>query len=704
MSSTLAKIRKQRLEKVNKLRKLGIDPYPARSNRSHTNKELIENFNKLEKNEVTVVGRVMAWREHGSLRFANIQDFTGIIQLIIKKDQILKYSKKEQRLGWKELNLIDIGDFVQAKGKLMKSKTGEISVNIIEIKILVKTIRPLPEKWEGIQDTEIKLRRRYLDMTMNRSIKELFLKKSEFWKSMREFMQKSGFTEIRTPILEPATGGADANPFVTYHDALNTDFYLRISLELPLKRAIGGGFEKVFEIGPVFRNEGIDDEHLQDYDMMEFYWAYADYSKSMKLVENLYKNMAQKCFHTLKFKIKGHNVNLDNKWEKIDYVETIHDRFRINVISADEEELRLKMKELKLDYDKASKKPRLVDTLWKEIRKDIKGPVFLINQPKFISPLAKTKVDDSNKTERYQIIIAGSELGNGYSELNDPIDQYERFTEQQKMRDLGDDEAQMLDIDFVEMLEYGMPPTSGFGVSERLFSYLVDQPIRKTVMFPQMKRELEKTTLEIYKIKKSNIGKVRHQLISKDNDIKGAQKIVKNSNFTIQKAHKLLNQYVKSKSLLNHCQMVADAMKGMADRYEQDEEIWYIAGLLHDFDYEKWPDKHPMKGKSILVKSGVPEEIINAIQGHATFTDVPRNTKMAKVLFAVDELSGFMNAVSLMRPNRFADMKIRSVMKKFKDKHFAEKINRDVIKQGADELSIELDELIKNLIEIFRDK
>jgi lysyl-tRNA synthetase class 2 len=501
MSSTLARIRGQRLNKVKQLRKLGINPYPARAERTHKNKELVDNFKKFEGKEVIVVGRIMSWREHGALRFAHLQDFSGQIQLIIKEDSLCQFDKREQRLGWKELSLLDIGDYVQAKGNLMKSKTGEISVGVKELKLLTKAIRPLPEKWEGIKDIETKLRRRYLDMTMDPKIKEVFARKALFWQYMRDFMNKEGFLEIRTPVLEHTTGGADANPFITHHDALDTDFYLRISLELPLKRAIGAGFEKVFEIGPVFRNEGIDDEHLQDYDMMEFYWAYADFRQGMDLVERLYKDVIMKTFKTLKFKIRGFNVDFSKKWEEIDYVETILDKYKIDVIKANEDEIRSKLKELKVKYEKNAQKARLVDVLWKQIRQEIAGPVFLVNQPKLVSPLAKSSQDTPGITERYQIIIAGSEMGNGYSELNDPIDQYDRFLEQQGMREAGDTEAQMLDVDFVEMLEYGMPPTSGFGVSERLFSFLVDKPIRQTVMFPQMRREFESATKEIYGLK-----------------------------------------------------------------------------------------------------------------------------------------------------------------------------------------------------------
>lgn len=498
MASTLSEIRNIRLKKVENLRKLGIDPYPSNASRTNENKELTARFPKFEGKKVTVVGRIMAWREIGSLIFAKLQDHTGTIQLMIRKEGLIPLNTKKQTLGWKELSLLDVGDFVEVTGKLIKSRTGEISVETATLRLLTKSIRPLPEKWEGLKDIEAILRKRYLEMTMNPETKALFELKSRFWSNMRKFLVGHGFLEIRTPVLEHTTGGADARPFVTHHNALDTDFYLRISLELPLKRAIGAGFERVFEIGPVFRNEGIDDEHLQDYDMMEFYMAYADYKEGMSLVAAMYKDIAATTFDTLKFTIGDFKIDLGKKWEELDYCQAIKKRFKIDVLSAEEPELKKKLDSLKVKYDRKTNKERLVDTLWKQIRREIAGPVFLINQPKFVSPLAKSQLANPEITDRYQIILAGSEMGNGYSELNDPLDQYNRFKEQQALREKGDEEAQMLDLDFVEMLEYGMPPTTGFGVSERLFSFLVNKPIRQTVMFPQMKRVTDELNNEIY--------------------------------------------------------------------------------------------------------------------------------------------------------------------------------------------------------------
>lgn len=302
-------------------------------------------------------------------------------------------------------------------------------------------------------------------------------------------MIERGFLEVETPILEVTTGGADAKPFITHHNALDLDVYLRISNgELWQKRLMAAGFEKTFEIGRQFRNEGMDSEHLQDYTQMEFYWAYADYEMGMKLVEEMYRHIAQKVFGTLSFKIKNFDIDLGKKWERYDYTETIKKYTDIDISKASLSEIEDRLQKLKVVYDKKGfNKTRATDNLWKYCRKNIAGPGFLINIPVDVSPLAKRNENNPKTVQRFQPIIAGSEVGNGYSELNDPIDQMERFMEQAKLREGGDEEAQMADGEFVEALEYGMPPTCGFGVSERLFSFLMDKPIRECQIFPLMR-------------------------------------------------------------------------------------------------------------------------------------------------------------------------------------------------------------------------
>ncbi len=498
VKSTLGQIRKERLDKIKKLAEKGIASYPSAAQKDELNQTVIDNYEKFENKELNLTGRIMSFREHGKLIFGHIQDQSGRIQLYIKADTIANTSRENQTLGFDDLNLLDVGDFVQALGTITKTQRGEISILVKELKLLSKSIRPLPEKWQGLKDKEERYRKRYLDMTMNPEVRDVFTRRSKFWGAIRDFLVSKGFIEIYIPVLEHVTGGADATPFVTHMNALDSDFYLRISQELPLKRLIGGGFEKVFEIGPRFRNEGISEEHLPEHIAMEYYWAYADYTKAMELNIEMYRYVAKEVFGTTKFTINEMEVDLSKKWETIDFVQILKKKFGVDVFKTSEEDLVRISKENKIEVGKDTNRNRLIDNLWKSIRKTIAGPAFLVNEPKFLSPLAKSKPEDSTLTERYHIVIGGSELGNGYSELNDPVDQYNRFIEQQNLREKGDMEAQMMDIDFVEMLEYAMPPTTGFGLSERVFWYLEGISGREATPFPHMRNELDENTKEIY--------------------------------------------------------------------------------------------------------------------------------------------------------------------------------------------------------------
>ena len=426
----------------------------------------------------------MTIRDMGKLCFCHLMDETGKIQIALQQDKIGKEEYK-----WFVKNL-DIGDFIGLEGEVFKTHKGEISILVKKYTLLAKAILPLPEKWHGLVDEETKLRKRYLDFIANPELKEMFYRKAIFWQATREFLQNQGFLEVETPVLETTVGGADAEPFVTHHNALDIDLYLRISMgELWQKRLMVAGFEKTFEIGRQFRNEGLSREHLQDYSQMECYWAYADYQDMMAFAEKMYKHIIKQTYGKLKFKIGEFTVDFAKKWQKIDYVETIKKEFKIDVTKASKEEIIKKLKSLKADFDHKAAKARLTDILWKQLRKKIAGPAFLINHPVEVSPLAKREPKDPEKVQRFQIVLAGSEMGNGYSELNDPIDQEARFKEQAKMREAGDLEAQMYDKEFVEALEYGMPPTAGFGFSERLFSFLENKTARECQIFPLMKPE-----------------------------------------------------------------------------------------------------------------------------------------------------------------------------------------------------------------------
>ena len=481
--------REDRLKKLEELQKLEINPYPAKVIRDYLVEEVLNNFDSLlnDKKEFYIAGRLRAKREHGNLCFANLEDTSGNIQLALSKKDLGAEAYKTF------IKLIDVSDFVQIKGTAFLTHKGEKSVFVAEWKLLTKALRPIPDAWFGLKDEEDRLRKRYLDILLNKEVKDIILKRAKFWQATRNFLLERGFIEVETPVLETMAGGADAKPFKTHHNALDLDVYLRISMgELWQKKLMVAGLEKTFEIGRQFRNEGMDAEHLQDYTQMEFYWAYADYKMGMALTEQMYKYIAQETFGTLKFKIKSFDVDLGGKWEIYDYRETVKKMTGVDVLTATEAEIIAKLEELKVEYDKKGFNiTRAIDNLWKYCRRQIAGPGFLVGTPITVSPLAKRDDNNNLVAQRFQIIIAGSEIGNGYSELNDPVDQDGRFKEQQKLKEAGDEEAQAHDHSFVEALEYGMPPTCGFGFSERLFSFLLDKPIRECQIFPLMKPKVE---------------------------------------------------------------------------------------------------------------------------------------------------------------------------------------------------------------------
>lgn len=500
--ATLKDFRDERLRKLNELKELGINPYPAQASRTHTLAEISDNFAKLEGKTVTVVGRILNIRKFGRIAFVVIRDTTGSVQLFLRADGVGPVDSEKSQVGFDQLPLLDAGDFIQASGTVIKSKTGEISIDTAALRLLTKSLRPLPNAHDGFTNKEERLRRRYIDINVNAEVKERFLRRSAFWQATRQFLIDNGFVEMSTPVLELTTGGADANPFVTHMDALDQDYYLRISHELPLKRLLGAGYEKVFDIGPRFRNENYSDEHLPEHNAMEWYWAYADWNLGMEFTEKLVRYIADKTWGKRQFTLlNGQEVALGKNgenWPRISFVEVIREQYGIDVFNTTIEQVAGKLKEHKIEVEQTDSVPRGLDKLWKKVRVTLPGPAFLVDIPTFLQPLAKTQAARPELTEQFNLILGGTEACKAYSELNDPLDQLNRFLEQQSMRDAGDDEAQMLDIDFVEMLEYGMPPACGFGFSERLFWMLEGVTAREGVIFPQLRREVDEVTKSIY--------------------------------------------------------------------------------------------------------------------------------------------------------------------------------------------------------------
>jgi len=480
--ASLEELRATRLGKLELLKKAGMQAYPAKVPRTFCLADAKKNFSEYEsaKKEVSLCGRVMAIRGQGAILFFVLDDGRATFQAVVKKDVLSK------ELFELIVQAVDIGDIISVTGTFFITQRGEQSISVASWTMATKALLPLPEKWHGLVDPDEKFRKRYLDFIMDPETREIFYKKAKFWKVTRNFLEEEGFLEVETPTLEITTGGAEATPFKTHHNDYDLDVYLRISVgELWQKRLMAGHFPKTFEIGRVYRNEGSSMEHLQEFTNMEFYWSYADYRDGMDLVIKMYRKIATEVFGTTKFNYRDHNFDLNDEWKKIDYTEEIKKQTNVDILKASDDEIRDRLDELKISYEGANRE-RLVDTLWKYCRKNIAGPAFLINHPKLVAPLAKS-VLGADTVQMFQPIIGGSEIGRGYSELNDPIDQAERFALQKKLLEGGDTEAMMADDEFVLMLEHGMPPTCGYGFGERLFAVLSNKPLREVQMFPLMK-------------------------------------------------------------------------------------------------------------------------------------------------------------------------------------------------------------------------
>jgi lysyl-tRNA synthetase class 2 len=481
--ASLEELRQVRLEKIKHLTAAGMNPFTSKVPRTHTNQTVKIDFTTLvaAAQPLSVAGRIMAIRGQGAILFVVLYDGTERLQTVFKKDVL------SADLFTLFGQAIDIGDFISVTGTAFTTERGEPSLLATSWTIATKALAPLPDKWDGLQDPDERMRKRYLDILMNADVRNTLIKHSVFWASIRRFLNSEFFMEVETPTLEITTGGAEANPFKTHLNAYDTDVFLRISVgELWQKRLMAAGFPRTFEIGRLYRNEGASPEHLQEFTNVEFYASFMEYEEGMALTERLIKKVAEDVFGTMKFTTRGHSFDLSGTWPRIEYVETVKKMTGIDVLTATEAEMKAKLDALKVRYE-GENRERLTDTLWKYCRKNIAGPAWLVNHPKLVSPLAKECPDKPGMTQRAQLILAGSEAANGFTELNDPQEQRERFMVQQHLLERGDKEAMMPDLEFVDMLEHGMPPTFGMGLGDRLFALLADKPVRETVYFPFVK-------------------------------------------------------------------------------------------------------------------------------------------------------------------------------------------------------------------------
>jgi lysyl-tRNA synthetase class 2 len=496
MDLELSDLQEQRRHKAEQLRELGTDPYAPRAQRSHTTAGAIAHFTSLEADqgagaedleEITIAGRLVSRRDMGKTVFAHLRDGHGQLQLYLRVNELGE--EPFERFN----RLADLGDFIQASGRLFRTRTGEISLRVRDFTILTKALNAPPEKWKGLKDVELRYRQRYVDLIANADVRRVFEQRSRMISAIREFLDSHGFIEVETPTLQPLYGGAAARPFTTHHNALDQIFYLRIADELYLKRLIVGGYERVYEIAKDFRNEGMDRNHQPEFTMLEWYEAYADYSTVMERAEALIVHIAQQVHNSTVFTTGGQEIDVSPPWRRMTLREAIREKSGIDYVEYPRAEDLIRVaREQGADIPTGTVWPRVVDELLKQfVRPFIVEPTILYDYPVELSPLAKRKPDDPTHAERFQIYIAGAELGNAFTELNDPIDQLERFLDQARDREAGDEDAMPIDLDFVNALMYGMPPTGGIGIGiDRLAMVMTDQPnIRDVMLFPAMRKQ-----------------------------------------------------------------------------------------------------------------------------------------------------------------------------------------------------------------------
>ncbi len=478
----LIKIRKEKLEE---LKKQGKNPFEiTKYNRTHTSEDVKNNFDKLEGKDVSIAGRIIAKRIMGKASFCHIQDMQGKIQSYVSINDLGEEN-------YSEFKTYDIGDIIGITGFVFKTRTEEISVHAKKVVLLTKSLRPLPEKFHGLKDTELRYRQRYVDLIMNPEVKETFLIRTKIIKEIRRILDSKGYIEVDTPILNTIAGGAAARPFITHHNTLDMDMYLRIANELYLKRLIVGGFDKVYEMGRMFRNEGISIKHNPEFTNIELYSAYEDYNDMMNITEEIISTVAQNVLGTTKITYQGIPIDLTPGWKRITMIDSIKEVTGIdfNTINSDEEACEV-IRKLGIDFEGKITRGEAINLVFEEkVEQTLIQPTFIYDYPIEICPLTKKKPSDPRLTERFEIFIGGREYGNAYSELNDPIDQYERFLDQVRQKNEGNEEANDMDEDFVQALEYGMPPTGGLGIGvDRLIMLLTDSAsIRDVLLFPTMK-------------------------------------------------------------------------------------------------------------------------------------------------------------------------------------------------------------------------
>jgi lysyl-tRNA synthetase class 2 len=685
-----------RFKKAQALRAKGKQPYAGVFERTHT---LQEARSLSEESPLAVAGRIVLLRDMGKMTFITLQDHTGRMQIAFKQDVMGEDAYKEA------LNVLDLGDFIGVHGTRFTTQKGEPSALASQWEMLSKALRQPPEKWHGVSDQETLWRQRYLDLMTNRETFDRFIFRSRFVQKLREFYWKKGFIEVETPVLTNAASGALATPFVTHHQAYDLDVYLRIAPETYLKECIVGGYDKVFEVARVFRNEGLDPSHLQDFTMVEHYCAYWDYVKNMDFTEELLATLMQELTGSMKVQIPDR----DGKLVEVDFTppwpkRTIRDAILQNCgidINISNSQLALikaiKSNTISLDAPMESLGfGNLVDQLYKKIARPLLvHPTFIIQHPIELSPLARRNDQNPAITDRFQLVVGGWEIVNAYSELVDPVDQKSRFDEQEKAQKKGDTEAHKKDDDFVTALEYGCPPCSGWGMGiDRIVALLTQQPnLRDVVLFPLMKplgSKLEASEPSASSSHRSSGAK--EQVLLPPQHLEYGH--------LLGPATGLLEKHTENTKA--HLIATGAAMEALSHRFNGDPATWRVAGMLHDLDWDnlqKDAEKHcGTTLEQMLKEIASPKELLDDIRSHYASkygADYPLNSWLRKCLYCCDELTGFIIAVTLVRPSKkLADVEVKSVKKKFKEKGFAAQVDRKQIESCEELLGIPLDEFI----------
>ena len=680
-------LRKVRREKLAELQENGKNPFViTKYDVTHHAVDIKERYDELEGQQVTLAGRVMQKRVMGKASFCNILDQTGNIQSYVARDSI---GEEE----YKDFKKLDIGDIVGLEGEVFKTKTGEISIHASAVKLLSKSLQILPEKYHGLTNTDMRYRQRYVDLIMNMESRDTFIKRSKIISAIRRYLDGQGFLEVETPMLVSNAGGAAARPFETHFNALDEDFKLRISLELYLKRLIVGGLERVYEIGRVFRNEGLDTRHNPEFTLMELYQAYTDHNGMMDLTENLYRHVAREVLGTTTIVYNGVEMDLGKPFERITMVDAVKKYVGVDWNEVETlEQARALADKHHVEYEDRHKKGDILSLFFEEFAEEhLVQPTFVMDHPIEISPLTKKKPENPEYVERFEFFMNGWEMANAYSELNDPIDQRERFKAQEELLAQGDEEANTTDEDFLNALEIGMPPTGGIGFGiDRMCMLMTDSAaIRDVLLFPTMK-SLDKKPSDSAKSGKKETARE-----------------AKKSSISREQALELLKKYNKEPFHIQHALTVEGVMRWFAKElgYGQEEEFWGITGLLHDIDFELYPEEHCKKAPELLREAGVGEDMIYAVcsHGYGICSEEEPKLEMENVLFASDELTGLIWSCALMRPSKSTmDLEVKSLKKKFKDKRFAAGCSREIISQGAERLGWELDELFDKTIRAMR--